>query len=153
MENKKKKSRSKRLYAIASVTAVILILITLNTLNTNPEQIAVINNIKVVRVSFTSSDNSVSENPKIKVPFDLNIEKASQKSVDAGHSPWRLDPAFVAQVFVSLKISPQGIQGDYPISYESFKVVKSNKKEAIVEVRSTKTPIKKVYLKRLIKTG
>jgi hypothetical protein len=37
------------------------------------------------------------------------------KRVDSGHTPWKLDPAFVAQVFVSLQISPEGIQGEYPV--------------------------------------
>lgn len=83
--------------------------------------------------------------------MDLEIEKAEQKSVDAGHSPWKLDPAFVSQVFVSLKISPEGIVGDYPIEYEEFKVIKNTGKEAIVEVGGDKTPIRRVYLERLIR--
>ena len=89
--------------------------------------------------------------PKVEVPANLKIEENSQKSVDQGHSPWRLDPVFVAQVFISLKISPEGIQGDYPIKYEELKVLKKNKKEAVVEVTASKTPIKRVYLKRLIR--
>jgi len=91
------------------------------------------------------------DKPKVKVPVDLEIEKAEQKSVDAGHSPWKLDPAFVSQVFVSLKISPEGIVGDYPIEYEEFKVIKNTGKEAIVEVGGDKTPIRRVYLERLIR--
>jgi len=79
------------------------------------------------------------------------VEEQDQKSVDAGHSPWRLDPAFVAQVFVSLKISPEGIQGDYPIDYNEFKIVQNNGKEAVAEVGGGKTPISKVYLKRLVR--
>lgn len=57
----------------------------------------------------------------------------------------------MSQVFVSLKISPEGIKGDYPINYEEFKVAQINSKNAIVEVGGSKTPISKVYLKRLIK--
>ena len=45
----------------------------------------------------------------------------------------------------------QDIQGDYPIKYEELKVVQNNGKEAVVEVIGTKTPIRKVYLKRLIR--
>jgi len=89
--------------------------------------------------------------PKVEVPVNLKIEENSQKSVDEGHSPWRLDPVFVAQVFVSLKISPEGIKGDYPIKYEELKVIKENEKEAVIEVTASKTPIKRVYLKRLIR--
>jgi hypothetical protein len=89
--------------------------------------------------------------PQVEVPVDLEAEKNEQKSVDAGHSPWKLDPAFVSQVFVSLKISPGGIVGDYPISYEQFKVTQNDCRSAVVEVNSDKTDISKVYLKRLVR--
>jgi hypothetical protein len=89
--------------------------------------------------------------PQVEVPVDLEAEKNEQKSVDAGHSPWKLDPAFVSQVFVSLKISPEGIVGDYPISYEQFKVTQNDCRSAVVEVNSDKTDISKVYLKRLVR--
>lgn len=98
-----------------------------------------------------SGIENLSDKPQVKVPVDLKIEEGAQKNVDAGHSPWKLDPAFVAQVFVSLKISPEGIVGDYPIPYEEFKVVRNNGKEAVVEVNGDKTPIRKVYLERLIR--
>lgn len=96
-------------------------------------------------------NDALAQKPQIEVPYDIKVEENEQKSVDAGHSPWRLDPAYVAQVFVSLKISPEGIKGDYPIKYEEFKVVQINSKSAIVEVGGDKTPISKVYLKRLVK--
>ena len=96
------------------------------------------------------SDKSLGK-PEVEVPVDLETEKEDQKNVDSGHSPWKLDPAFVAQVFVSLKISPEGIVGDYPIDYKEFDVVKNNGKEAVVELNSDKTNINKVYLKRLIR--
>lgn len=89
--------------------------------------------------------------PQIEVPVDLEIEKNDQKSVDAGSSPWKLDPVFVSQVFVSLKISPEGITGDYPIDYEQFKAVLNDGKSVVVEVDSDKTDISKVYLKRLVR--
>lgn len=89
--------------------------------------------------------------PKVKVSVDLEIEKNEQKSIDAGHSPWRLDPIFVSQVFVSLKLSPQGITGEYPIKTEDLKLSKNNGEEATVEVSGSKTPIAKVYLKRLVR--
>lgn len=88
---------------------------------------------------------------KVKVPYNLETEKNEQKSIDTGHSPWRLDPVFVSQVFVSLKLSPQGITGDYPIKTEDLKLTQKNDAEAIVEVSGSKTPIKKVYLKRLVR--
>ncbi len=89
--------------------------------------------------------------PEIEVPINLGIEENDQKSVDAGHSPWKLDPAFVAQVFVSLQISPKGITGDYPIKYEDLNVIYNTGVEAIVEVTGDKTPTRKVYLKRLVR--
>lgn len=88
---------------------------------------------------------------QVKVPVDLKIEEAEQRSVDGGHSPWRLDPAFVTQVFVSLKISPEGIQGDYPIKYEEIKIVQNNGIKAIAEIGGDITSIKRVYLERLIR--
>lgn len=97
------------------------------------------------------SENQESlEKPQVEVPVDLDVEKGDQKNADAGHSPWKLDPAFVSQVFVSLKISPEGIQGEYPIKYEELKIIKNTGTEAIVEVGGD-TPIKRVYLKRLVR--
>jgi hypothetical protein len=87
----------------------------------------------------------------VTVDYDLAIEKANQRSVDEGHSPWRLDPVFVAQVFVSLKISPQGIVGEYPVKSGDLKVKKVTESEAIIEVNTSLSPIKNVYLKRLIR--
>jgi hypothetical protein len=89
--------------------------------------------------------------PQVEVPFDLSVVEREQKSVDEGHQPWKLDPVFVAQVFVSLKLSPGGIQGEYPIKYEELKLIKSTVKDAVVEVNSRISPIKRVYLKRLIR--
>lgn len=91
------------------------------------------------------------DKPEIQVSVNLKEVEREQQSVDEGHSPWKLDPVYVAQVFVSLKISPKGIQGDYPIKYDDFSLVKNNGKEAVVQVRGDKTPIEKVYLKRFIK--
>jgi len=103
------------------------------------------------RVVIPKGDEKTPDKPQIEVPVDLEIEENDQKSVDAGHSPWKLDPVYVAQVFVSLKISPEGIQGDYPVQYEDIKVVKNDGVNAVVEVSSDTTPIRRVYLKRLIR--
>lgn len=90
---------------------------------------------------------------KVAVEYDLATEENSQKSVDEGHSPWRLDPAFVAQVFVSLQLEPGGIQGDYPIPYEDFEVTRSSQAEVVVTVNNEKSPTAKVYLKQLVRQG
>lgn len=57
-------------------------------------------------VQIPLEDSTLLQKPQIKVPVQLEIEENEQKSVDGGHSPWRLDPVHGAQVFVSLKISP-----------------------------------------------
>ena len=90
-------------------------------------------------------------NPQVEVPFDLKKEENDQKSVDAGHSPWRLDPLLTTQVFVSVKLSPGGIEGEYPIEEGNLKLLHSTKDTAVVEVNDTDTFIKFVYLKRLVK--
>jgi len=89
--------------------------------------------------------------PQIKVDVDLSAEENEQKSVDAGHSPWKLDPAFVSQVFASLLLSPEGIVGDYPIAYEDIKITENNGIDAIAEIRDEKSIAKYVYLKRLVR--
>lgn len=102
-------------------------------------------------VQIPSVVGKPSANPQASVPVDLEVEENEQKAVDAGHSPWKLDPTFVAQVFVSLQISPEGIVGEYPVHYEDFEVVENTGTVAILELSSDKTPISKVYLKKLIR--
>lgn len=89
--------------------------------------------------------------PKIPVEYVLSDEENEQKSVDAGHSPWKLDPAFVAQVFASLLISPEGIVGDYPIAYDNIEIVKNNGVDAVAEIKDEKSIAKYVYMKRLVR--
>lgn len=89
--------------------------------------------------------------PQVKVDYDIKTEEQTQKGVDAGHQPWRLDPAFVAQVFTSLLISPEGITGDYPIPYEDFKIITNNGSSVVIEVDNKKSPVSKVYLKQLVR--
>lgn len=88
---------------------------------------------------------------QVQVPVDLDTEENVQKSVDGGSSPWRLDPSFVAQVFVSLQISPEGIAGEYPIKLEDLEVIQNDGKDSIIEVRGDSTPTKRVYLKKLVR--
>jgi outer membrane lipoprotein-sorting protein len=119
--------------------------------NTSLEELALfIKGISDGVVQLISKDQPLGK-PQVDVPVDLEVEKGDQKNIDAGHAPWKLDPAFVAQVFVSLKVSPEGIQGEYPIKYEELKVVQNTGTEAAVEVIANDTPISKVYLKRLIR--
>ena len=89
--------------------------------------------------------------PQVKVEVDLAAEENEQKSVDAGHSPWKLDPVFVSQVFASLLLSPEGIVGDYPIAYENIEITQNNGIDAIAEIKDEKSIAKYVYLKRLVR--
>lgn len=94
---------------------------------------------------------TTTKEPQIKVEVDMSVEENEQKSVDGGHSPWKLDPAFVAQVFASLLLSPEGIVGDYPIAYEDIEIIENNGTDTIAEIRNDKSIAKYVYLKRLIR--
>lgn len=102
-------------------------------------------------VQITADETKHPGKPQIEVPIDLEVEGNDQKSADSGHSPWKLDPVFVAHVFVSLKMSPEGINGEYPIEPDEFTVTQNNGQNAIVKVNGDKTPIRTVYLKRLIR--
>lgn len=155
MSDRENKLRKKWFYVISSVAMISTLSIILNTIvpigKTNKAYaVGITKNLTNSTVEQLSVGEFVGK-PQVKVPVDLEREKNDQKSVDAGHSPWKLDPVFVAQVFVSLKISPEGIQGDYPIKYGDLKVVKNTGKEAIVEVPGDKTPIRRVYLERLVR--
>lgn len=99
----------------------------------------------------TKEDKEESKNPQIEVEVDLVVEENEQKSVDAGHSPWRLDPAFVTQVFASLLLSPEGIVGDYPIAYEEIHIIENNGVQAIAEIKDADSVARYVYLERLVR--
>jgi len=98
-----------------------------------------------------SQTSTPSQGPQIVVEVDMEMVKNEQKKVDLGHSPWQLSPIAVTQTFVSLQISPEGITGEFPIKDDELKIVHETNEEAIVEVSGSKTPIARVYLKRLVK--
>jgi outer membrane lipoprotein-sorting protein len=89
--------------------------------------------------------------PEVPVEYDIAIEETEQKSVDAGHSPWKLDPVFVTQVFASLLLSPEGIVGDYPIAYEDIEMIENDGTRAIAMIKSKNTIADYVYLERLVR--
>lgn len=103
-----------------------------------------------VLIPETDSDHP-EVNPVVPVDVDLEAEENEQKSVDAGHSPWKLDPVFVTQVFASLLISPEGIVGDYPIANEEVEIISNDGETAIAEIKGEKTIAERVYLKRLVR--
>lgn len=98
-----------------------------------------------------SLNDEFATNPQVEVPVDLIMEENEQKSVDAGSSPWKLDAAFVAQVFISLKMNPEGITGEYPIQSQDLNIIQNTGSNAIIEVTSDISPIKRVYLQRIIR--
>jgi len=98
-----------------------------------------------------NADKDFPMKPQIDVPVDQEIVENEQKSVDEGHSPWKLDPAYVAQVFVSLMISPEGVEGEYPIPYEDVEILYSSDENAIAKINGNITPVLRVYLKRLVR--
>ncbi|HEX6989344.1 MAG TPA: sigma-E factor regulatory protein RseB domain-containing protein [Bacillota bacterium] len=81
----------------------------------------------------------------------LNREalEASQQQVDAGSSPWLLDPVYVAHVFVNLLVSPEGITGEGEIPFEALTLAASSGAQAVVEV--SEGPAARVYLARLVR--
>lgn len=89
--------------------------------------------------------------PEIKVKVDLAAEKNEQQSVDAGHSPWKLDPVFVSQVFASLLLSPEGIVGDYPIPYDAITIIENDGTNAIAKINSDNSIARYIYLERLVR--
>ena len=103
------------------------------------------------KVSVPDVSNDSEVKPQIEVETDLEAETNEQKSVDAGHSPWKLDPVFVTQVFASLLISPEGIVGDYPIAYDDVVIIENNGVDATAEIMDNNSIAKYVYLKRLIR--
>lgn len=89
--------------------------------------------------------------PAVSVVVDYKVEENTQKSVDQGHSPWKLDPRYVAMVEASLMISPEGIVGDYPINYEDITISYNDGVRAIAEFKDVKSPVTRIYLERLIR--
>lgn len=100
-------------------------------------------------LSLPDTSSSLTDKGSVKVPVNLESVKLDQQQVDGGHGPWQLDPLQVALTFVNLKVSPEGIQGEPIIPYDSLEIAENTGAEAVVSVDGG--PVKKVYLKRLIR--
>jgi hypothetical protein len=87
--------------------------------------------------------------PSIPVEVDMEVVKNNQHQVDAGSSPWQLDPMQVAFTFAALQISPEGIKGEPPLDYKTLELVENNGQDAVIEI--SEGPIKTIYVKRLIR--
>lgn len=166
-----RKPRKKWLYGSVTASEAIALIVTLNIAGSFSKNSAVyamkqdynrvlqgegayasfIEGLSNGPVELSLSNDQSADKPKVEVPVDLQAEQNDQKNADAGHSPWKLDAVFVSQVFISLKISPEGIKGDYPIKYEDIKVIRNTGTEAVVEASGNKTPVRRVYLKKLIR--
>ncbi len=103
------------------------------------------------QTDIVEDKNTVEHNPEVTVDTDMEIEKAEQIAADSGSSPWKLDPVYVTQVFVSLQLSPEGIVGDYPVNYDDLTIVENDGVNVKIDVNSDKTDVKTVYLERLIR--
>lgn len=100
-------------------------------------------------LTLPNSGTNLAGQARVQVPVDMEIARADQQQVDAGHAPWQLDPLQVSLTFVNLKVTPEGITGEPKIPESAFKLITNNGVEAVVKV--TGGPIQKVYLKRLVR--
>ncbi|MDP4160430.1 MAG: sigma-E factor regulatory protein RseB domain-containing protein [Bacillota bacterium] len=100
-------------------------------------------------LTMPQQGQGINQAPQVKVNVDMDVQKNNQQQVDAGSSPWQLDPVQVAFTFVAVQMSPQGITSKPPLDYSELKMTTNTGSEAIVLVQ--KGPIKTVYLKRLVR--
>ncbi|MDD4345457.1 MAG: hypothetical protein PHZ11_00930 [Desulfitobacteriaceae bacterium] len=100
-------------------------------------------------LTLPDMDAGLTNKARVKVAVDMDTARADQQQVDQGSSPWQLDSLQVSLTFVNLKVSPEGIFGEPKVPMTSFKLAASNGIEAVVAVADS--PIKQVYLKRLIR--
>lgn len=87
--------------------------------------------------------------PSVKVEIDMEVVKNNQQQVDAGSSPWQLDPTQVAFTFAVLQIYPEGIQGEPPLDFKSLKISSNTGTDAMIQI--SEGPVQTVYMKRLIR--
>ena len=83
--------------------------------------------------------------PSVKVDIDMDVVRRNQQQVDAGSSPWQIDPRQVAFTFAILQISPKGINGDPPIDYASLTISTNTGTDTIIQI--SEGPVKTVYIK------
>ena len=86
-------------------------------------------------------------NTRVNVNVDMEKVKNDQVQVDGGHSPWQLDPVFVASVFVNTGLG-SGKMNQNEVPDSAFVLSKKTEAEAVVKVNAG--PVKQVYLKRLV---
>jgi len=109
------------------------------------ELISFIESITTGPVEIPPENEETPEKPQIEVPVDLKVEKNEQKKRGCGTFTVETGSCLCRTSIVSLKISPEGIEGEYPVSYEDMEVVKNNGIEAVVEISGDNTPVRRVY--------
>ena len=62
-----------------------------------------------------------------------------------------MSPVMVAQAFVSLQVSPEGIAGDYPVGEDDITLVSQDDAAAVLAIGGDATPARAVYLQRLVR--
>lgn len=100
-------------------------------------------------LALPDTGKSLVDKARVRIPVDMEIARADQRQVDRGSSPWQIDPLQAALTFVNLKVAPEGIDGEPQVPMLTFKLAENNGVEAVVEVDSG--PVRKVYLKRLVR--
>lgn len=106
--------------------------------------------LRIDDIENTRISKDFLQEPQIFIPVNIATEEFDQRQVDKGHSPWRLDLVQSTITFVSLKISPEGIKGPFPVKEENIKIIQESNIVSIVEVKGN-TPINRVYFQRLIR--
>ncbi|MGE5559885.1 MAG: LolA family protein [Chloroflexota bacterium] len=81
--------------------------------------------------------------PAVTVPVNMEIAGNDQRQVDAGHSPWQIDPEMVAMAFLNEKLGPE------TIPYEAQQLEMNNGTHAIVSVSSG--PYARIYMQKLVR--
>ncbi|MDK2984519.1 MAG: hypothetical protein PWQ96_161 [Clostridia bacterium] len=92
-----------------------------------------------------ASDPEFLTKPEVEVPVDLEMERYEQEQVDQGHQPWKLDPVQVTQEYIYNRVSSEGNASI------NFEVIQKSDRVAIIGVNGGSSPIKAVYLKRMVK--
>ncbi|MDQ7093531.1 hypothetical protein REC12_08015 [Desulfosporosinus sp. PR] len=119
-----------------------------NAMQTSAETSKVAGDNKPAPKTNTAQPNEEQPNQaRVNVNADMEIVKNDQAQVDAGHSPWQLDPVFVASVFVNTGLG-SGKMNQNEVPDSAFVLSEKTEAEAVVKVNAG--PVKQVYLKRLV---
>lgn len=91
--------------------------------------------------------SNISTKARVLVAVDLDVAARDQHQVDAGHSPWQLDPRQVAALFVFSEFGVESGKRQPP--FDAARITEATVTEATVEF--DQGPIARVYLQRLVR--